>query len=129
VTDDIMRRQQPVQPQAVTSRLEAADDPDRPAKAASNASAQRRDERQQRVAISATWPGKFFKSLDRFFVLLGMARARTEMRKAQFLQQSADRHLVEIDAEALLDDARKSRQSPESASMKLGIRRFPRRSR
>ena len=30
VTDDIMRRQQPVQPQAVTSRLEAADDPDRP---------------------------------------------------------------------------------------------------
>ena len=47
----------------------------------------------------------FFKGLDDFGVLTGMARARAHMGKAQLLEQRSDIALVIVDAEALVDDA------------------------
>lgn len=50
-----------------------------------------------------------------------MARAGADMRKTQLLQQPADRHLVEIDAEALLDDAAQVDAAPAHHAVHLGI--------
>jgi len=44
----------------------------------------------------ATRSGKFFKSLDDLPVLFGMLRTRAHVRKAEFLEGTADRYLVEI---------------------------------
>ena len=63
--------------------------------------------------------------LSCLLVLLGMARPRTDMRKTQRLQQSADRHLVEIDAEALLDDAAQVDAAPAPAAVAPGWRPWP----
>ena len=70
---------------------------------------------------SATRSGKFFKSLDGLQVLFGMLRARADVGKAKLLKGTANRHLVEIDIEALLDDAPEVNASPAHDAIPGGI--------
>jgi hypothetical protein len=72
---------------------------------------------------SATRSGKlFFKSLDDLRVLLGVLRARAHMRKAELLEGTANRYLVEIDIEAFLDDASEVDAAPPHHAIAGGIR-------
>ena len=50
-----------------------------------------------------------------------MSRTRADMGKAEFLKDTADRHLVEIDIKAFLDDAPEVDASPAHHAMPGGI--------
>ena len=50
-----------------------------------------------------------------------MPRTRADMGKAEFLEDTADRHLVEIDIKAFLDDAPEVDASPAHHAMPGGI--------
>ena len=71
--------------------------------------------------ISARRAGKFFERLDRVLVLLGMTGTRTHVRKAQLLQETADRHLIQIDLEARLDLLSQVDTAPAHHAVHLGI--------
>src|SRR6516165_11418177 len=63
----------------------------------------------------------FFKSRDGLRVLLGMPRTRADVGKAKLLEGTANRHLVEIDIEAFLDDAPEVHASPTHDAISGGI--------
>ena len=50
-----------------------------------------------------------------------MPRTRADMGKAKFLENTANRHLIEIDIKAFLDDASEVDASPAHHTMPGGI--------
>jgi hypothetical protein len=60
-------------------------------------------------------------SLDGLRVLLGTPRTWTDMGKAEFLEDTANRDLVEVDLKAFLDDAPEVDASPAHDAIPGGI--------
>ena len=54
----------------------------------------------------------FFKILNDLRVLFGVLRPRADVSKAEFFEYTANRHFVEIDVEAFLDDVSEIDASP-----------------
>src|SRR4029077_13580768 len=54
----------------------------------------------------------FFKTLDGLRILLGMLGTRADMGKSEFHEDTANRHLVEVNIKAFFDDAPEVDASP-----------------
>ena len=63
----------------------------------------------------------FFKILNDLRVLFGVPRPRSDVSKAEFLEDTANRNLVEIDVKTFLDDAPEVGAPPAHHAIPGGI--------